>query len=300
MSSHLTQETAAPKWREATYNDLNGQEQIVELCIGETSANGAIRNQTPIILMSGVGKTRASIEATVTGLPQFRLVGVNLDFPDKTPEGIEQTIQAGTSAVAQNVQGHMRWDGPLDMAGDSMGGGIALKAAHDNPNFFDRLVLNAPLGLNREAFHPAEAEHKPALMVVKRMGANQRAIKAEDPDNYVDSDSLSQAEKLEATAYLRTLSEYGLAQDGVPLLKGLVELDHDVYVFASPDDPVFPYREIAESLSAQGLEHVLRQSEGRHYASGTVGNISQLSRALSSLQTGRRRQPQSDKAVIST
>jgi pimeloyl-ACP methyl ester carboxylesterase len=102
----------------------------------------------PLVLIHGLATTRAIWNAVTPALARSRRV-VTLDVPgfgESAPAGPGFELEAVADRIASGLEAH-GVTAPFDLAGHSLGAGIALMLSVRRPEAVRRLVLVAPAGL---------------------------------------------------------------------------------------------------------------------------------------------------------
>lgn len=102
----------------------------------------------PLVMLHGLATDRRIWELVTPRLSEHRRV-VTVDLPGfgasaPAGDGFELGVVADRLARGLAARGVR---GPYDLVGHSLGGGVALRLAHDRPRLVRRLVLVAPAGL---------------------------------------------------------------------------------------------------------------------------------------------------------
>lgn len=231
-----------------------------------------LESDSPVLVLPGLGEAPSTIKLLVEELHSLPLVVVDLHFPCSSPKGIEETIQAAPLAVAKDINRLLkRYEAtPLDLAGDSTGAAIALKAVHDDPDQWRDLALITPLGLTNESLGSTITERRQELMA--RINRNKKKLRKADnphPDDMInrvphDTPTIKRAE-------FTLRLEWAVQQDGVRILQELVErgsgeLARYIGITAASDDTVFPPDQIQQSLQRLRRKHIVdyKEAQGPH------------------------------------
>jgi pimeloyl-ACP methyl ester carboxylesterase len=263
-------------WEQAEYEIETGdgpQPHAVEFCYGE----GLLAAERGVVLLPGLGEGKSTMAMVAGELSQQPLAVVDLVFPDISPEGIEQTIKAAAVAVGRRINEIKQTDICHNIAGMSMGGGLALKAFSLGPEDWQDLALITPFGLtNRLLGEDIKARQRE---VFGRFKANKKVLAADDVSNAVESPA-------DATLSIRSfgaLSRYGLEhEDGVQMLQRVVDLGRRVVVGVAEHDPIFPLPEVETALGER-LKHLVTRLSGRHYSFAAPGGREQIATTVDAL-----------------
>lgn len=242
----------------------------------------ALEAERSVVQLPGLREGRSSIKALVADLGHLPLVGMELVFPyTKDETAIEGTIAAAPLAVSQAINELKGTSTANNLAGQSLGGGVALKSFSMQPEALAGLAMITPFGVTNRLFSPGKLRLR---QIVDRLQQNSSTIQAEDTDNDVPLPS----DPLLNTRDMLKLSGYGLAQDGIPLLESLDAAGHPMVVTVGEDDPVFPVNEVERALGSH-LMHLVQRVPGRHYSFGAPGGRRQIDlsiQRLMALQAG--------------
>ena len=106
----------------------------------------------PLVLLHGIGRDRTDWSAVVPALAErFTVYAIDIEgFGESEPWGDGVTLGSMARMVRRTIEaaGETR---PLLLAGNSMGGAVALRIVADDPASIARVVLLSPAGFGREA-----------------------------------------------------------------------------------------------------------------------------------------------------
>jgi 4,5:9,10-diseco-3-hydroxy-5,9,17-trioxoandrosta-1(10),2-diene-4-oate hydrolase len=131
---------------EATYRVAGGH----DICIREAGSGPAV------VFLHGSGPGASGASNFRQNIDAFVAAGYRVVLPDligygssSKPEGIDYTLALFTDTVLEALQAHGVTRASL--VGNSLGGGVAIQIALDNPQFAERLVLMAPGSVAEQA-----------------------------------------------------------------------------------------------------------------------------------------------------
>lgn len=114
-----------------------------DICIRETGAGH------PVVFIHGSGPGASGVSNFRQNIAAFVEAGYRVILPDligygasSKPEGIDYTLDLFATTLRQALRAHGVEKATL--VGNSLGGGIAIQLALDDPAFVDRLILMAP------------------------------------------------------------------------------------------------------------------------------------------------------------